>query len=80
MVSIYLKNMSVWNLRQLMADRKLTNEEVAANLRQLTGKETHWTTVSRWKSRDIMPAIDGSMLDALCTTLKCKRKELLGDD
>ena len=56
----------------------MTNEEVASQLRSITGRNTHWTTISRWKGVDIMPKIDGVDLDGLVKVLGCTRDELLG--
>jgi DNA-binding Xre family transcriptional regulator len=67
-----------WKLRQIMADRKMTNEDLAAALRKATGRNTHWTTISRWKQADVMPKIDGIDLHGLLDALKCTRDELLG--
>lgn len=69
---------STWRLRQIMADKKLTNQEVADKLNAVTGRKTHWTTISRWKQADIMPKIDGIDLDGLVAALECTRDELLG--
>ena len=54
-----------WKLRQLMADKKLGNQNVADALARLTGRNRHWTTISRWKQCDVMPKIDGIDLEAL---------------
>jgi DNA-binding Xre family transcriptional regulator len=69
-----------WKLRQIMADRKITNEEVAERVTALTGRSRHWATISRWRQSDVMPKIDGYDLEALCQTLGCTRDELLGDN
>ena len=69
-----------WRLRQIMADKKLTNEEVAAKLRAATGRNTHWTTISRWKQADVMPKIDDIDLDGLLYALQCTRDDLLGSE
>lgn len=68
-----------WKLRQIMADRKITNEEVSSQLETITGRRKHWTTISKWRQVDIMPKIDGIDLDALCQVLECSRDELLGE-
>ena len=60
-----------------MAGNKMTNENVASGMRNITGRNTHWTTISRWKGVDIMPKIDGVDLDALIQVLDCTRDELL---
>ena len=69
---------SKWLLRQIMADRKLTNEQVASRLSEITQRNRHSVTISRWKQYDMMPKIDGIDLDALCAALGCTRDELLG--
>jgi DNA-binding Xre family transcriptional regulator len=68
-----------WKLRQLIADRKITNEEVATKLEEITKRKKHWTTISKWRQVDIMPKIDGVDLEALCQILECSRDELLGE-
>ncbi len=80
MISILVERLvpTRWKLRQIMADKKMTNEEVATRLRAATGRNTHWTTISRWKQADVMPKIDGVDLDGLLYALKCTRDELLG--
>jgi DNA-binding Xre family transcriptional regulator len=68
-----------WKLRQLMADRRVTNEELADKITELTGRSRHWTTVSRWRQADVMPKIDGYDLEAICQILECDQNELLDD-
>lgn len=77
---VAVQQMSVWKLRQIMADKKLSNEDVASRMRERTGRKTFWTTISRWKQLDAMPKIDGTDLDALVAALECKRDDLLGGD
>ena len=67
-----------WKLRQIMADKKLGNQDVADALARLTGRNRHWTTISRWKQCDVMPKIDGIDLEALVKALGCTRDQLLG--
>lgn len=73
------KVMSSWKLRQIMADKKITNQELSKKLKAITGRETHPVTISRWKQVDIMPKIDGIDLDALIQALGVDRDTLLGD-
>ncbi|MGB5712241.1 MAG: helix-turn-helix transcriptional regulator [Waterburya sp.] len=52
-----------WKLREVMARAKITNRELAEALC------VHDTTVSRMKTTDTMPRIDGNTLDNLCNCL-----------
>ncbi|NJK58823.1 MAG: helix-turn-helix transcriptional regulator [Pleurocapsa sp. SU_5_0] len=52
-----------WKLREVMARARITNRELAAAL------EVHETSVSRMKTSDTMPRIDGNTLDNLCNCL-----------
>ena len=78
-VSAYIFVPSVWRLRQIMADKKITNQELSERLKAITGRETHPVTISRWKQVDIMPKIDGIDLDGLVVALGVSRDVLLGD-
>jgi putative transcriptional regulator len=60
-----------WNLRQLMADRKVKNKDLAEAL------DVHWTSVSRLKSADVMPRIDGESLAIICRVLNCRLTDLV---
>lgn len=60
-----------WKLRELMARKKKTNQEVADVVQK------HWTTISRWRTSDEMPKIDGSELDGLCKALDCQLLDLI---
>lgn len=60
-----------WKLRQVMADRQMTNRALADALR------VHETSISNMKRRDDMPRIDGDTLDALCKALKCEPSDLI---
>jgi len=60
-----------WNLRQLMADRKVKNKDLAEAL------GVHWTSISRMKSADEMPRIDGESLATICKVLKCRLADLV---
>lgn len=62
-----------WNLRQLMADRKLKNRVLAKAL------GVHETSISRMKAHDEMPRIDGKSLKIICEMLNCSLTELLED-
>lgn len=71
-MSVVLENRLIrWKLRELMARKKKTNQEVANVLQK------HWTTISRWKSTDEMPKLDGAELDGLCKALQCQLWELI---
>ena len=52
-----------WKLREVMARAKITNRELAKAL------SVHETSVSRMKTADTMPRIDGDTLDNLCNCL-----------
>jgi putative transcriptional regulator len=52
-----------WKLREVMARAKITNRELAQALK------VHETSVSRMKTADTMPRIDGDTLDNLCNCL-----------
>ncbi|MDJ0590012.1 MAG: helix-turn-helix transcriptional regulator [Pleurocapsa sp. MO_226.B13] len=52
-----------WKLREVMARAKITNRELAQAL------GVHETSVSRMKTADTMPRIDGDTLDNLCNCL-----------
>lgn len=57
------KLMLRWKLREVMARGKLTNRELA----QAMG--VHETSISRMKTSDTMPRIDGDTLNNLCNAL-----------
>jgi putative transcriptional regulator len=60
-----------WRLRQVMADRQISNRALAEAL------GVHEASVSNMKRRDTMPRIDGAQLDALCRALNCTPAELI---
>lgn len=60
-----------WKLAVVMAERKISNKELAL----LIGK--HPKSVSRLKLHDRFPKIDESTLDALCKALKCQPGDLI---
>lgn len=60
-----------WKLRQVMADRNMSNRALASAI------GIHETNVSNMKRRDSMPRIDGETLEALCKALNCTPFELL---
>ena len=60
-----------WKLRQLMADRQVTNRALADAL------GIHETSVSNMKRRDDMPRVDGETLNILCNTLNCTPSDLI---
>lgn len=57
------KRMLRWKLREVMARGKITNRELAQIL------DVHETSVSRLKTADTMPRIDGDTLNNLCNAL-----------
>lgn len=63
--------MIVWRLRELMARKKVTNRELAKDLGR------HETSISRLKSGDRMPQIDGEMLEEICKALDCTPNDLI---
>lgn len=64
-------SMIQWRLRQVMADRNITN-------RALAGKVgLHETSISKLKQRNDMPRIDGGLLDKLCLALDCIPGDLI---
>ncbi len=48
-----------WKLRQVLADRKLTNKELAEEL------GSHPTSISRLKMRDTLPAIGSEEIERI---------------
>ena len=66
-----MKPQSKWNLRQLMADRRIKNKDLAEAL------GIHWTAISRLKAKDEMPRIDGTSLAIICDVLKCSLTDLV---
>jgi DNA-binding Xre family transcriptional regulator len=63
-----------WNLRQLMADRRVSNKDLAEAM------DVHSSAVSRMKLLDSMPRLDGRDLMAICTKLNCRLTELLEEE
>ena len=60
-----------WKLRQVMADRQMTNRALAEAI------GVHETSISNLKRRDTMPRVDGEMLDGLCKALACTPADLI---
>jgi len=54
-----------WRLNVLMAERRMTNKDLGERI----GK--HEGSISRLRSRDDMPRLDGKELEALCSALGC---------
>ena len=52
-----------WKLRQVLADRKLTNKQLADELR------AHPTSISRLKGRDTLPAIGNEEINRICQAI-----------
>ena len=71
MVLVMDEKMLRWKLRQVMADRNVSNRALASAI------GIHETNVSNMKRRDSMPRIDGETLEALCKALNCTPFELL---
>ena len=60
-----------WTLRQVMADRQVSNKALADAL------GIHPNSVSNMKRRNDMPRIDGTLLDGLCKHLQCTPHDLI---
>ncbi len=60
-----------WKLAVVMAERNISNKELAALLGM------HPTSVSRLKTRRTFPKIDEDTLSALCKALKCQPGDLM---
>jgi len=63
-----------WKLRQIMAEKKVGNVDLAKDL------NVHPNTISRWKLADEMPKISGAEIDGICKTLNCSIGQLLGTE
>lgn len=61
-----------WKLRQVLADRKLTNKALADKL------GIHPTSVSRLKSQDILPAIGGDEIEKIRVAIAQLSQEKYG--
>ena len=57
------KTMIRWKLRELMAKYKITNRQLAEAL------DKHETSISRIKTSDTMPRLDGEQLNDICQGL-----------
>lgn len=60
-----------WKLREVMARNKVTNRHLAKAL------DMHEGSISRMKSADEMPRIDGKTLSKLCEELGCELLDLV---
>jgi putative transcriptional regulator len=60
-----------WKLRQIMADRQITNRDLARAVGM------HETSISNLKRRDDMPRVDGELMDKLCRALDCNPGDLI---
>lgn len=60
-----------WKLRQLMADRQISNKDLA----EMVG--VHPNTISRWRSANEMPKVDSSEVTKICNALNCELWELI---
>ncbi|MEG4030481.1 MULTISPECIES: helix-turn-helix transcriptional regulator [unclassified Microcoleus] len=60
-----------WKLAVVMADRNISNKELAARVGM------HPTSVSKIKTRRRLTRIDETTLDALCKALNCQPGDLM---
>lgn len=60
-----------WNLRALMAARRVTSKKLA----DAVGRSE--SGVDKWRGSDVPPALDGTMYGAICEALECRLDELL---
>lgn len=60
-----------WKLAVVMADRNISNKELAARVGM------HPTSVSKIKTRRRLTRIDESTLNALCKALNCQPGDLM---
>jgi putative transcriptional regulator len=60
-----------WRLRELMARKRITNEELAEKL------GINRVSVSRLKNTDTMPRINGDTLNQICLALEVTPADLL---
>ena len=60
-----------WKLRQLMADRQISNKILAELV------SVHPNTISRWRSTNEMPKVDSPEVTKLCNALNCELWELI---
>lgn len=63
-------HMHRWKLRELMSRHKIKNRDLAV----LMGK--HVTSISRLKSADLMPRMNGEEFDELCDCLTLALKDI----
>lgn len=68
---MFVTRLIKWKLRQLMADRQVSNKDLA----EIVG--VHPNTISRWRSENEMPKVDSSELTKICGALKCELWELI---
>ena len=66
-----IDNMIKWRLRVLMAERKISNKQLA----EMTG--IHRVTISRLKNMDELTQISGDVLNSLCKVLDVHPGDLL---
>ena len=69
-----------WNLAAIMADRRISDEELATRLGQLTGRAPHPKTVYKWKTATERPNIRLDHWDALPLVLNCSHADLIGKE
>ena len=71
-VTVKNKNMTIkWRLRQMMAERRITNRALAERM----GK--HPNSITYLRRTDTMPRLDGELLENLCAALDCDISDLL---
>jgi len=63
-----------WRLREIMAAKRITNRKLAAMV------DMHEVTISKLKTVDTMPRIDGESLEKILKALDCKLTDLLVED
>ena len=71
-VAVRTKNMAIkWRLRQMMAERRITNVDLAERI----GK--HPNSITYLRRTDTMPRVDAELLESLCNALNCDISDLL---
>jgi putative transcriptional regulator len=60
-----------WRMAELMARKRITNRDLSKAI------GLHETSISRLKSAETMPRLDGEQLSLLCWGLGCTPAELL---
>jgi putative transcriptional regulator len=60
-----------WRLRQVMADRRLTNKDLAIAVNR------HPATICNLRRHETLPRIDNELLTSLCQALNCDISDLM---